>query len=224
MNNIKNDSPEFKDKTEALEFMIKRSKDRKLKEKWAKDFAADRKKNNETKVIPLRKRLFQISAIAAILILGFFVVQIIPFGNDNLESLASNMVETTKFRPNEATRGTVVTEEGINNSLLKALEEEKYVEALNLYQQKTSAFSLEDKFFYAVSLAKTETPDYNKILELTEEIMKTENEFFIESLWLSALTHLKLKDPKTAKSELEQLLRYKYQTKNVEKLLSKINS
>lgn len=223
MNNTKNDSSEFKDETEALEFMIKRGIDRKRKEKWAKDFAAG-KKSQEAKVIPLRKRLVQVSAIAAILVLGFFVVQIAPFGNDSLDALASNMIETTKFRPNDMTRGTMITEEEISKSLIKALEEENYELALSLYNQKNRPFTIEDKFFYAVSLAKTGSQEYEKILELTREIMKSENEFFIESLWISALTHLKLKDTTTAKKELEQLQRYKYQTKNVNRLLAEISS
>jgi len=224
MNNTENSSHEFKDKTEALEFMVKRSVDRKRKEKWAKDFAAGRKKNEETTIIPLRKRLLRIAAAAAILILGFVAIQFLPFGNQNIDSLATNMIGNTKFLPQETTRGAALSEEELNKALSEALETEEYLTALKLYEQKTSEFTTKDKFFYAVSLAKTNNANQQKILSLTAEIMKTENEFFIESMWLSALTHLKLNDKAAAKNELEQLLRYKYQTKNVKKLLEKISS
>ena len=222
MNNTENNPPEFKDKIEALEFMVKRSADKKRKEKWAKDFAVGRKKNKPSNIIPLRKRIIQISAVAAVLILGFIVVQFLPLSNPNLESLAKNMIQDTKFHPQEVTRGTTSSDEEINKAILKSLESENYQEAVKLYSQKTGVLSLEDKFFYAVSLAKTNSPNQNKILELTSEIMQMENEFYIESLWIRALTNLNLKNTEVAKVELEQLVRYKYQTKNVKKLLSKI--
>ncbi len=224
MNNTDKNSPEFKDKTEALEFMVRRSIDRKRKEKWAKEFAAERKINEDTKVIPLRKRIVQLAAVAAIFILGIVAMQFMTAGNQNLNQLATNMLENTKFQPEETTRGIILSEEELSKSLLDALESEDYKKALELYEQKSSAFSDEDKFFYAVSLAKTNNHDYDKILELTDELMKSKNEFFIESLWIRALTHLKMNESKKAKSELEELLRYKYQTKNVEELLSKIRA
>jgi len=222
MNKKENNSSEFKDKTEALEFMVKRSADKKRKERWAKEFAVNKNKSKSTKLVHINKRILRISAIAAILILGFAVVQFFPLSQKNLGSLAQNMILETKFQPQEVTRGNPQSDDEVSKAIQKSLFSENYQEAKKLYEQKSNKLSLEEKFFYAVSLVKTNSPNQKKILELTSEIMQTENEFFIESLWISALTKLKLNREEEAKEELEKLLRYKYQTKNVKKLLSEI--
>lgn len=215
MNN--NTEEGFEDKEEALDFLLNELSDRKRKEEWAKTLGGN--PNKKAKVIALRKRIFSISAIAASIALVFFLV----LGGNNqvpeYQLYASNMINVMEVDYGQATRGSGSAPEDGKEELIKAFLEKDHIKVLQLYISAEFTLSNRDKYNYSLLLAKQDDPDNQLILDLTKDLIDSQNEYTADALLISAAAKIRLNRLEEAKADLIQAKSYKYKTEEITNLL-----
>lgn len=217
MNTNNQNSSEFSDKKEALEFLLQEKADREKKAEWAKTLPGNPR--SKTKVIFLRKRIIGLSAVAAsIALICFFV-----FGNNNqmpeYQSYASNLVSQLELDSGSNTRGSGSDIEDGSKELEVALEEKDEQKVLQLYKTGGFALSNRDKFNYSLLLAKQKNQENELILNLTRDLIDSKNEYTADALLLSAEANINLNKIDEAKADLNIAKAYNYKIKEIENLL-----
>lgn len=233
MNESKRNMPSnFQSEEEAFEYLVQQSQNKSLKELWKKeldqlpDAAPEEKK--ATRVHFIRR----VSAIAAsfILILGSFYWY--TSQHQSLQQMASVMIEETNFvlDSGSLTRG-IDENDGdeidieLQKEISKALEKKDYDAAIGLFltKEKKGRLSLDDKFYYSISLAHVENGDYYKAIRLLDDVSDQKDKYYNEALWLQGLLYLKINEPNKSKIILNKLINTSnYQITNSKALLERI--
>jgi len=228
----RNKRPNFQSEEEAFEFLIQESQNKELKDLWKSELDklpdAPEVEDKKTKRMFFRRAI----AIAAsfVLLLGSFYW----FSNQesSLQQMANVMLDDTNFilESSSATRGIDPEETdelnvALQKEINKALEKEDYEAAIGLFltKEKKSQLSIEDKFFYALSLGRVDNADHHKAIRLLDDVTSQEEKYFNEALWLQALLYLKINEPYKSKIILNKLINNSnYQITNTKALLERM--
>ena len=211
--NTEDNSKKITDKDEALDFLLEEKRDRERKAEWSKKYSGVLTKK---KVIPLKNRILAISGIAASLL----IIAMIFFNNKSDSDpvlMANRLTENIEIETSSFTRGVSDTNDK-TVMIVDALKNSAYQEALSLLESRPAKKTIEEKYLTLIALVKTESPN-DLILKMTNDIMATDNQYRAESLWVRALTKVKMKDFDSAKADLNALLKFKYKTKETKQLL-----
>lgn len=188
---------DFKSPDEAFEYLLEQRLDEKRKKEWAKalgptpemDLDSEGGKSN------LKRIYFRIVSVAAVLILiaGFFY-----FGQKTvpLDQYAGQLVQETTIAMSygSESRGDQMnnTDETIANlksELTAVLLDQDYNQALGYFNQleKLTALSIEDKYYYAISILKSKGENNQKAIRLLSDVVKADSYNLKNALWLRAL-------------------------------------
>lgn len=225
-------SSNFGTKEEAFEFLVQQSQNKALKEQWKKelDQLPDAPPEEKGKVKTLFNRRALALAASFILLLGSFYW--FTNQNDSLQDMGYSMIEDTNFilESDSATRGLYDNLESqmaidLQKEINVALEKQDYEAALGLYltKEKKSQLSIDDKFYYSLSIARLKDGDHHKAIRLLEDVIKTEDRYYNEALWLQALLYITINEPNQSKIILNKLInKSNYQITNTKALLEKM--
>mgnify|MGYP001799990397 CR=1 FL=1 len=146
--------------------------------------------------------------------------------------MATVMIEETNFVLNTAsdTRGVNDDESeelsiALQKEINKALEQKDYSASVGLYatKEKNGQLSIEDKFYYSLSLARVADSDYYKAIRLLEDVVDQKDKYLEESLWLQSLLYLKINEPNKSRIKLNKLINISnYQITNRKAVLERI--
>lgn len=222
----------FNSEEEAFEYLVQQSQNKALKDQWKKEL--DQLPDAPPENPGLRRNIFirRFVAIAAsfLVLIGSFYW----FNNqeDSLQQIAGVMIEETNFvlESGSFTRGTIEAGQDelsieLQNEINKALEKDDYVATVGLFitKEKQSQLSNDDKFYYALSLARVESSDYYKAIRLLDDVIAQKEKYYNEALWLQALLYLKINETKNSKIILNKLINNSnYQITNTKALLKKM--
>jgi len=228
----KNKSSDFQSKDEAFEFLVQQSQNKALKDLWKKELEQLPDAPQDVKIVNRRFNLRKLAAVAAtfIILLGSFFW--LTNKEDSLPKMADLMIEESNFLldADSATRGIFDNDENemmiaLQKEIYGALEKHDYGAAMGLYmtKEKQSQLSLNDKFYYSLSLARIEDGDYHKAIRLLEDVINKNDKLYNESLWLQGLLYLKINEPNKSKIILNKLNNNSnYQLSNSRVLLKRI--
>lgn len=225
-------SPNFNSEEEAFEYLVQQSQNQLLKDKWKEelDKLPDAPvEEPKSKKMVYMKRIIAIAASFVILIGSFYW-----FTNQgsNPQQMAAAMIHDTNFvlESGSLTRGLnedATDELGIElqKEINKALEDEDYPASIGLFltKEKKSQLSIDDKFYYALSLARVENEDHHKAIRMLNDVIAQNSKYFDEALWLQALLYLKINEPNQSKIILNKLINNSnYQISNTKALLERM--
>jgi hypothetical protein len=223
----------FESKDAAFEFLVQESQSYAIKEQWKKELQQLRDSPKEHRK---SKGVSKFNRVAVFLVALFlFLVSFYWFINLNkpLEKMAGEMlVETNITSVSDAyTRGFEEQDEGnlaleLQSEINKALFKKDYNSAIGLFltKEKQSQLSVDDKFYYALSISQIENADFYKALRLLEDVTAKNEKFINESLWLQGLLFIKVRNPIKAKIILNKLYSSSsYQKRNVKSLLERMS-
>ncbi len=227
-----NKSSDFQSKDEASEYLVKKSQEKVLKDQWAKEL--DQLPDVPTEEVGKRRRLNirRIAAVAAcfIILLGTFYW--FTQREDTLPQMAQKMIEETNFILVAAsdTRGLESRtdedfEAEFQKEISQAMEKKDYGSALGLFvsKEKRGRLTNDEKFHYALSLARVTNADNYKAIRLLDDVIIQKENYYDEALWLQALLYLKIDDPYQSKILLNKLINTSnYQITNSTALLERI--
>ena len=229
-----NKSSNFQSKEEAFEFLVQQSQNKSIKEQWKKEL--DKLPDAPPEVKRVGRILFirraSIAAASFIILVGSFFW----YTNQNvsLQQMASVMIYETNFILESAssTRGINKNDEDalgieLQKEINVALEKEDYEASLGLYltKEKKSQLSIDDKFYYSLSIARVEDGNYHKAIRLLEDVIGQKGKYYDEALWLQGLLYLKINEPNKSKIILNKLINISnYQFTNSKTLLNKMSN
>ena len=229
---IQNMFYEFQSKDEAFDFLVQQGQNKKIKDQWMKELNLLLDAPQVVKIVNRRVNLRKIVTVAAafIILLGSFFW--LTTKEDSLPKIASLMIKETNFIlvSDSVTRG--LFKGGKNEKLIElqkeintAMEKQNYEAALRMYltKEKQSQLSLNDRFYYSLSLARAEGGDYHKAIRLLEGVINKNDKLYNESLWLQGLLYLKINEPNKSKIILNKLINNSnYQLSNTKALLERM--
>lgn len=220
----------FKSEEEAFEYLVQQSQNKALKDQWKKEL--DQLPDAPEEKIELGKgsniRRFIAVAASFLVLIGSFYWYNNQEGS--LQQIAGVMIEETNFVLGSAsfTRGTVENDDlsiELQKEINKSLEKADYDAAIGLFltKERQSQLTIDDKFYYSLSLARIENGDYYKAIRLLDDVIKQKEKYYDESLWLQALLYLKINEPNNSKIILNKLINISnYQITNTKALLKKM--
>ncbi len=222
----------FQSEEEAFEYLIQKSQDKALKDQWKMELDQLPDAPEETNGTPRKVIYRRIMAIAAsfVILLGSFYW----FTNQDptLQQMADAMITDTNFvlESGSFTRGVndeVIDEFEIalQKEINTALEKEDYSAAIGLFltKEKKSQLLTDDKFYFALSLARVDGSDYHKAIRLLEDVISRKESNYSEALWLQALLYIKIEEPLKSKIILNKLINNtNYQITHTKALLERM--
>ena len=233
MSESKQNKPsDFQSKEEAFEYLVQQSQHQSLKDLWKKEL--DQLPDAPPEEKKAGKKMFVRRAIAIAASFVFLLGTFVWYTNqdDSLQQMASVMIEDTNFilESGSLTRGiddSVMDEMDIElqKEINTALEKEDYQASIGLFvtKEKRSQLSVDDKFYYALSLARVDNGDYYKAIRLLEDVAKKKEKYYNEGLWLQGLLYLKINEPNKSKIILNKLINISnYQITNSTALLERM--
>jgi len=233
MNESKRNMPsDFQSKEEAFEFLVQQSQNKSLKEQWKKELDQLPDAPPEKKRISRKLFVRRASAIAAsfILLLGSFYWY--TSQHESLQQMASLMITETNFVLDSGSLTRGIDENDVNEldielqkEINTALEKEDYEASIGLFltKERKSQLSLDDKFYYSLSLARVEKGDYYKAIRLLDDVAGQKGKYYNEALWLQGLLYLKINEPNKSKIILKKLINISnYQITNSKALLERM--
>jgi len=225
-------SQNFHSEEEAFEYLVQQSQNQVLKDKWREeleklpDAPVEVKRNTRTVFF---KRA---SAVAASFIILFGSFYWFTNQGNSPQQMASAMIHETNFVLESASltrglNGEDSDELGVElqKEINKALEKEDYAASVGLFltKEKKSQLSIDDKFYYALSLARVENEDHHKAIRLLDSVKSQKAKYYNEALWLQALLYLKINEPNKSKIILNKLINNSnYQITNTKALLERM--
>jgi len=213
--NNQQNSSEFSDKKEALEFLLKEKSDRATKAEWAKSLGGRPKKKNGN-----IKNIFIASAVAAsIAFMLFFNINNRVNSFDN-HLIAANMITQTEFSFGESTRGNNSNETEPEKAFMELINDENFDEARRIYETKETSLSNIDKYNYLLVLVKQNKNNSDHALTLAQELIDSKSEFAADALWISSAINIKKENFEKAKIDLEKLKTHKYKIKEATEILN----
>jgi tetratricopeptide (TPR) repeat protein len=148
--------------------------------------------------------------------------------------MAEVMLKETKFvlHHSALTRGikeleTDQLDVALQREINRALEFEDFEASIGLFRtkEKQTQLSVDDKFYYSLSLGRVRNGDYYKAIRMLDDVIQQKDRFYSEALWLQALLYLKINEPAKAKIILNKLIstsNYHYQITNIRMLLERL--
>ena len=229
-NNLSN----FESKDAVFEFLVQESQNYAIKEQWKIELQqlTDSPLENRALNRPSKfKRVAVLFAALFLLLMSFYWFISL---DTSLEMMADKMLVETNITTvsDSYTRGFEEQNEGnlsieLQNEINIALVQKDYNSAIGLFftKEKQSQLSIDDKFYYALSISQIENADFYKALRLLEDVTAKNEKFINESLWLQGLLFIKVRNQIKAKIILIKLhSSSNYQNKNVQALLERMKN
>ena len=235
MNGKSNKKKKFKSVDEAFEFLVSNEIDEQIKEEWAKELGPGPDEIFKESIKPktrfsTKKIFIRLTSAAAVLLLilgSFFFLQ----KTKPLDQYASNLMQETEISMSygsESRGGSTSNSEkdivSLKNELTTVLLNQDFHQALGYFKQleKVSTLSIEDKYFYAISLLKSKGEDNQKAIRLLNDVINKEDHNLKNALWLRALAYGMTDNATLMKNDLSKLnTKPKTTDKRVKDLLSK---
>jgi len=224
-NNLSN----FESKDAAFEFLVQESQNHAIKEKWKKELEQLTDATNNERELEWHSNYKSVAVFVAVLFLLMISFYWLINLDNSLEKVASKMlIETNIIAVTDSyTRGFEEEDGGnlaieLQKEINAALSDKDYNAAIGLFftKEKQSQLTVDDKFYYSLSISQTENADFYKALRMLEDVIAKNEKFINESLWLQGLLFIKIGNPIKAKIILNKLFdRSNYQMRNVESLL-----
>ena len=229
-----NNIMDFDSKDSAFEFLVQESQRHFIKEQWKKELEQFEDIPNEKSALKRHLKFNRVAVFAVTLILLLLSFYWYKQLDNSLIKVANQMLVETNITAvsDFYTRGFAEQGEGnlaieLQNEINTALTQKDYNSAIGLFHTKEqqTQLSVEDKFYYALSISQLENADFYKALRLLEDVTFKNEKFIDESLWLQGLLFIKIGNPIKAKIILKQLFaRSNYQKSNVTILLKRMNA
>jgi len=230
--NLNNNGPDFKFPDDAFEYLVNQRLDEKRRKEWAKALGPpqDKISKQNRKLMPTKKLYIRLASIAAsaILIGGFFLFS---QKAKPLDQYAGNLLQETEISMSygSAIRGenpNVTDKEirSLKSELTTVLLDQDFNQALGYFKQleKMSSLTIEDKYFFAISLLKTKGEDYQKAIRLLNDVVNANDHNQENALWLKALAYGMTENAALMKKDLSKLNSISKKTdERVKDLLSK---
>jgi multisubunit Na+/H+ antiporter MnhF subunit len=223
----------FGSKDAAFEFLVQESQNNIIKEKWKKEL--DQIQDSSRKIDEIFSILNFKNIVLFLLILGLLLFSVYRLinGNSTPQKMAHIMLLETNISTvsDSYTRGLKTLNDSnlaieLQNEINSSLTLKDYNAAIGLLytKEQQSQLTVEDKFYYALSISQIENADYYKAIRLLEDVTSKNEKFINESLWLQGLLHLKIGNPIKSKIILTKLSNSSnYQKENTKALLKMLD-
>ncbi len=216
---LNNNGSDFKSPDEAFEYLVNQRLNEKRKKEWARELGpgpdelpdelpTENVNSKSSKTLYIRLA----SAAAAVVLIGsFFIFLQIP---KPIDQYASNLMDETEISMTYGSdsRGANSNLEekdiaSLKNELTTVLLNQDFNQALGNFRQleKISALSVEDKYFYAISLLKSKGENYQKAIRLLNDVVAVDDHNLKNALWLRALGYGMTDNIPLMKKDLNQL-------------------
>ena len=231
--NVNNNNGDFKSPDDAFEYLVNKRLDERRKKEWTKAFDEKQKEIAKANKKSTKRLYLRIASVAACFLAVMGAVWMMNMDSSNGNLLAQNYIEQTKVNLNYEDQSRALeatTESGalpgvVQDKLSAALKNQDYGQMLGIYRtyEKKLELPTRDKYYFAISLLKSEKEDKFKAIRLLDEVISKNDNLEIEALYFRGLAKIAIDNPLEGKEDLELVMtKSNYKKNSILQLIKEI--